>query len=326
MKRAIIFTAALLVASWAMAQNSNQQGADQGQKPPAQGSQAQPGAAGTQAQPGAAGAQQPGAAGAPAPAPKRPPQAKTPEEYKAFQAAAGAAATTPDAQEKAANDFAAKFPESELRVLLYRQAMNSYQNANNGDKMVEMGRKILAIDPNDPQALIEVAEVLSERTRSTDLDFNEKTAEASKMATHALETIDSDLMFSADAPPDKVQAAKDWLRATAYAILGNIAMVKHDYPGAEQNLKKAIDMGKSQPDPVNYLRLAVALDNQSKYAEALATAGQAVSMTQENTTVGQLSRQEQSRLKQLAGSGAPAAQPKPQAPPPTSPQPETPHP
>ncbi|HEX6907479.1 MAG TPA: hypothetical protein VF154_12770 [Terriglobales bacterium] len=314
MKRAIIFTAALLVASWAMAQNNNQQGAAPDQKPAAQSGQAQPPAAATQ----------PGAAGAQAPAPKRPPQAKTQEEFKAFQTAA--AATTPDAQEKAADDFAAKFPESELRPLLYRQAMNSYQNANNAEKMVEMGRKILAIDPDDPQALIEVAEVLSERTRSTDLDFNEKTGEASKLATHALDTIDSDLMFSANAPPDKVQAAKDWLRATAYAILGNIAMVKKDYTGAEQNLKKAIDMGKSQPDPVNYLRLAVALDNQSKYAEALATADQAVSMTQENTTVGQLSRQEQSRLKQLAGSGTPAGQPKPQTPPPTSPQPETPHP
>jgi tetratricopeptide (TPR) repeat protein len=314
MKRVIIFVAALLAASWAMAQTSNQPA--QGQNPPAQGAQAQPGA---QGQPGAAGAQaQPG------PAPKRPPQAKTQEEFKAFQTAA--AVTTPDAQEKAANDFAAKFPDSELRVLLYRQAMNGYQNANNADKMVEMGRKILAIDPNDPQALIEVAEVLSERTRSTDLDFNEKTAEATKLATHALDTIDSDLMFAANAPPDKVQAAKDWLKATAYAILGNIAMVKKDYPGAEQNLRKAIDMGKNQPDPVNYLRLAVALDNQSKYAEALATADQAVSMTQESTTVGQLSRQEQSRLKQLAGGGgpAPANQPKPQAP--TSPQPETPHP
>src|SRR6185437_8240254 len=257
------------------------------------------------------------------PTTKRPPQAKTQEEFKAFQTAAASA--TPEAQEKAANDFAAKFPESELRVLLYRQVMNSYQNANNADKMVEMGRKILAIDPNDPQALIEVAEVLSERTRNTDLDFNEKTAEATKLASHALETIDSDLMFAANAPPDKVQAAKDWLRATAYAILGNIAMVKKDYPGAEQNLKKAIEMGKSQPDPVTYLRLAVALDNQSKYAEALSTADQAVSMTQENTTVGQLSRQEQSRLKQLAGGGpAPANQPK--APAPTSPQPETPHP
>ena len=43
------------------------------------------------------------------------------------------------------------------------------------------------------------------------------------------------------------------------------------------------------------------------------------------TAVGQLSRQEQSRLKQLAGTpgSAPANQPKPA---PTSPQPQTPHP
>lgn len=309
MKRVIIFAAALLVASWAMAQTSQQSGSSQSQQP-AQGAQAQPGTAGAQGQAG--------------PPPKRPPQAKTQEEYKAFQTAV--AATTPEAQEKAADDFAAKFPDSELRVLLYRQAMNSFQNANNADKMVEMGRKILAIDANDPQALIEVAEVVSERTRNTDLDFNEKTAEATKLASHALETIDTDLAFSPNAPPDRVQAAKDWLRATAYAILGNISMVKNDYPNAEQNLRKAIDLGKSQPDPVNYLRLAVALDKQSKYAEALATANQAVSMTQENTTVGQLSRQEQSRLKQLAGTpgSAPANQPKPPAP--TSPQPETPQP
>ncbi|HLK32940.1 MAG TPA: hypothetical protein VKT29_07610, partial [Terriglobales bacterium] len=192
----------------------------------------------------------------------------------------------------------------------------------------EMGRKILAIDPDDPQALIGVAEVLSERTRDTDLDFNEKTAEANKLASHALETIDTDLMFSANAPPDRVQAAKDWLKSTAYAILGNIAMVKKDYPTAEQNLRKAIEMGKNQPDPVNYLRLAVALDKQNKYPDALATANQAVQMTQENTTVGQLSRQEQSRLKQLTGGSAsgtpPANQPK--TPAPTSPQTEVPHP
>src|SRR5437868_2673374 len=91
MKRVIIFTAALLVASWATAQTSNQAGAQgQGQNPPPQGTQAQPGA---QGQAGAAGAQaQPG------PAPKRPPQAKTQEEFKAFQTAAASA--TPDAQEK----------------------------------------------------------------------------------------------------------------------------------------------------------------------------------------------------------------------------------
>ena len=53
------------------------------------------------------------------------------------------------ALEKAADDFAAKFPDSELRVLLYRVDMNGYQNANQADKMLEVGHKILAIDADD---------------------------------------------------------------------------------------------------------------------------------------------------------------------------------
>src|SRR5271170_1532189 len=48
-----------------------------------------------------------------APAAKRPPQAKTQPEFDAYKAAA--AITDATAQEKAADDFAAKFPDSELR-------------------------------------------------------------------------------------------------------------------------------------------------------------------------------------------------------------------
>src|SRR5258708_25886912 len=57
----------------------------------------------------------------------RPPvQAKSQEEYQAYQTAVSNA-QNPAAMEKAADDFAAKFPASDLRVLLYRTAMHSYQ-------------------------------------------------------------------------------------------------------------------------------------------------------------------------------------------------------
>src|ERR1700749_263712 len=82
-----------------------------------------------------------------APAGKRPPQAKTQPEFDAYKAAA--AITDPAAQEKAADDFAAKFPDSELRPLLYKSVMRSYQQANNADKMLAMSQKILTFDPDD---------------------------------------------------------------------------------------------------------------------------------------------------------------------------------
>ena len=50
--------------------------------------------------------------------PKRPPQAKTQPEYEAYKTAI--ALTDPAAAEKAADDFAAKFPDSELRVMLFK--------------------------------------------------------------------------------------------------------------------------------------------------------------------------------------------------------------
>jgi hypothetical protein len=83
----------------------------------------------------------PGTAPAQAPAGKRPPQAKTQAEFDAYKAAA--ANTDPAAVEKAADDFAAKFPDSELRILLYKQAMHTYQTANKAEQMMEMGRKVL---------------------------------------------------------------------------------------------------------------------------------------------------------------------------------------
>ncbi len=332
MKKAMLLVAVLGMAGWLCGQTYGN-ASPQGQQPAPgaanqAGSQGQSGAqpGGAQAGGTQAGGTQAGGTEA-APQGKRPPQAKTQEEFNAYKAAV--AVTDAAGSEKAATDFAAKFPNSELRTMLFRKAMQDYQSANNGEKAMEMANKVIAIDPDDPQALILKAEVLSEKSRPTDLDYAEKSTEAMNSAQHALQTVDTDLMFAPGAPADRVQAAKDWLRSTAYAVIGNVEMSKKDYPAAERDLKKAIELTKSQPDPVNYLRLSVALDNQNKYPEALQAAAKAAELAPENTQVGQLARQEQNRLKQLSGGAAAGeanTQPKPATPPPTSPQPETPHP
>src|SRR5438876_7625110 len=145
---------------------------------------------------------------------KRPPQAKTQPEYEAFNAAV-ANTTDPATVEKAADDFAAKYPDSELRVLLYEAAMQSYQSANNADKMMDMGRKVLKLDPDMPEALEGVAQVLAERTRDTDLDKDQRWDESTKLAQHALETI-NDVAVPAGTTQDKVDAYKGFLRSNAY--------------------------------------------------------------------------------------------------------------
>ena len=242
--------------------------------------------------------QTPPAGQAAAPAGKRPPQAKTQPEFDAYKAAV--AITDPAAQEKAADDFATKFPESELRPLLYKAVLHSYQQANNADKMMAMSQKVLSFDPDDPEALLGVAQVLAERTHDTDLDKDQRIAEARKDAQRALVTVETDVP-SAGAPAEQLNAFKAFLRSEAYAILGTLDFNAKAWADAEGNLRKSIDAFPQQVDPVAVFRLSVALDMQNKYPEALRYANQAVDLTKPGTGAGDAARKEKDRLIQLIG-------------------------
>src|SRR6202166_1537564 len=208
MKRAAIVIAVLGMCGWSFGQGNDKPAA---QNPPA---------------------------GETAPAGKRPPAAKTQPEFEAYKAAV--AQTDPAALEKSADDFAAKFPDSELRAMLYTTAMQRYQQANNTDKMVDMARKVLSIDPDDPAALVEIAQALAERTHDTDLDKDQRLAEAKKNAEHALVTIDTDIPTSGY-PPEQLVAFKNFLRSEAYVILGTLSFKASNWPDAELNLRKSIE-------------------------------------------------------------------------------------
>ena len=224
------------------------------------------------------------------------------------------AQTDPTAAEKAAEDFASKFPDSELRVMLFKAAMQKYQVANNADKMKGMAEKALTYDPDDPEALVGVAQALAERTRDTDLDKDQRIAEAKKDAERALLTIDTDVP-TAGYPPEQLAAFKSFLRSEAYSILGTISFKASNWVEAETNLRKSIDALPQQPDTVAVFRLAVALDMQNKIPEAIKYADQAVDLTKDrpDSGVGKAARDEKDRLVKLNGGTAPgqsAAPPK----------------
>jgi len=233
-----------------------------------------------------------------APAGKRPPQAKTQPEFDAYKVAA--ALTDPAAQEKAADDFATKFPDSELRPLLYKAVMHAYQQSNNADKMLAMSQKVLTFDADDPEALLGVAQVLAERTRETDLDKDQRITEAKKDAQRALITVDTDVPTTGY-PPEQLAAFKGFLKSEAYAILGTLEFNAKAWADAESDLKKSIDAFPQQPDAIAIFRLSVALDMQNKYPDALKYANQAVDLTKAGTNAGDAARKEKDRLVQLIG-------------------------
>ncbi len=307
MKARFTILAVVLAASLAMAQAKTQAGS---QNQPATGQSGAPSAPAASAQ-----------ASQPAPGPKHVLQPKSQEEYKAYQDAY--AKTDAAEMAAAAEAFAAKFPNSELRELLYVRATELYQQNNNTEQEVAMGRKAIALDPTDPLPLIHVASALAETTRDTDLDREDRLKEAAKDAQAAINNIDTGLQISANTPPDTVAMAKTNITAMAYETLGMVGLNEKDYAAAEQNLLKAVDVRKASPDPVVYLRLSVAQDHLGKYPQALESVNKALDFAQPGSMTQNLAKQQQARLQKLIPA-TPAAAPAPAKPATTQPSSATP--
>jgi tetratricopeptide (TPR) repeat protein len=244
-----------------------------------------------------------------APQGKRPAKVNSQDEYNAYKAAVEI--TDPAAAEKAAEDFATKYPQSEVRPMVYKAVMQRYQQANNGDKMVEMAKKVLAIDPDDPEALVSVAQVQVEKVKDDSLDKDVLLGDAKKNAERALTTVDTDIPTSGY-PEEKLKMYKDFIRSQAYFVIGTAAFKASNWPEAETNLRKSIDALPQQPDVIAVYRLALSLDFQNKIPEALKAAQQAVDLTKDSpdSAAGKAARQEQDRLMKYAQTGTPSTPPK----------------
>ena len=228
-------------------------------------------------------------------------QAKSQDELKAYQDAS--AKTDPTQLEAAADEFSAKFPNSELRASLYMRDMSLYGQSNDTDKVIATGRKAIAADPINPIPLVQVASALAESTRDSDLDREERLAEASKDAHAAIDNIDTGLLVPANADPARVDAAKHTILTMAYDTLGMVDLNKTDYAAAETNLQKAVDENKGTPEAVLYLRLSVAQDKLKQYPQALDSANKAVQYSQAGSAAQSLAKQQQERLQKLMSAG-----------------------
>lgn len=273
----------LLLAGIVLAQTA-------GSNAPAQNSQGAQPAQGAQ---GAQGAQPGQAAQAPPPGP----QAKSKDEYDAFMQIQQA----PDAAtaENLAINFETKYPQSQLKSMAYNLVMRKYQEGNNVDKVLQAGRKAISFDPDDVQALLLVSGALANTTHDTDIDKDEKQTELKKDAAHAIDLLNAGALTKLGANQEQNNAAL----GLAYSALGTMDTHLHNWTAAEPNLRKATELTPDS-DAVLWLNLALALDNQQKFPDALNAANKAVQLasTPGYEEVLKTAQGEQKRLQQLSGS------------------------
>lgn len=252
----------------------------QGSKP-AQGSQAQ----GTQP------AQQPG------------PHPKTQAELTDYNTAA--VLTGGAASEKAADDFAAKYPDSEMRENLYLRAMHEYQAENQSGKSLEMAEKVLQLDTTNSVALVISAMVLSDQLTQPNPD-PQKVAEITKNANLALQTIDTAFKPPAQVTPEQLATYKNILKGIAHSALGVTDLKTENYTAAETELKTTTDLTKAQPDPFNWYYLALAQEHLKKYPDAIATANEGLKYAGSDANVQKLLEAVHDKATKESGGSAPA--------------------
>jgi len=221
------------------------------------------------------------------------PEAKTRQEFNDYNAAY---AVSGGAQmEKAAEDFSAKYPASELKAYLYSKALHEYQNENNAAKMLTVGKRLLQLDPDNSIALVLTATVMADSLDDKDPDRAQKIADIKKDAGHALQTVDSSFTPPVNATPEQITAYKKTLQSMAHSALGITALKTDDNATAEQELKLAADLNVTQPDPYIWYHLALAQDHLEKYPEALVSINKAVEYAG-NSDLADTARNERKRL------------------------------
>jgi hypothetical protein len=229
------------------------------------------------------------------------PQAKTQAEYDSYKAAA--ALTDAAKLEAAATEFAQKFPASELRSILFQQDMGLYQQANDSNKALDTARTVLKYDPGNAVALLTAGQILAERTHESDLDHDDRLAEASADAHSALQNA------AGIAPPtnltsEQFSAVLAELRGTVHEVLATVAFKKQDHFTAIKEFNLAIAEEKEHTDAVVWLRLSVAHDKSGDYNSAESAVQKAIAASQAGSQVRQLAEQEKTRLEKLSPQAA----------------------
>ena len=242
----------------------------------------------------------PGTPAAP-PAPiKGQPMAKTKEEFDDFQAMM--AQTDLNAAETAADAFAAKYTDSELRVPIFSTLMQKFQNADNADKTLVNAKKVLAIEPDNTISLVISSNVYAERTRETDLDREERFQQGMKNAQRAIDTIDTGLVVPPQLTPEQLAGAKLMLTSLAHSAMGYIEYQRKNLTVAEKHLQEAADLMKAKPDATTLYRLAVTQHAEKKFPEALANVSKAIDAAQgdNNPVLLKLAEEEKTKLAKAA--------------------------
>lgn len=193
----------------------------------------------------------------PAPAGQQPaPQKKViqdPAEYNAYVAAVG----NQDAAARAAalEAFVVSYPKTVMKEDALEAILKAYLTANQAQKAVDAGQRLLAVNPNNLTALALVSYLDRALAQQGGPNAAQQLTEAGQLAVHGLQVLPN-------APKPEGVTDEQWaknkndFKTIFLGSAGHAALQAKDYPAAQQNLRAAVDANPADLMNVYLLSLA----------------------------------------------------------------------
>jgi tetratricopeptide (TPR) repeat protein len=175
----------------------------------------------------------------------------------------------PDRKLRMVEEFAGRFPDSQLLSYVYYQAAKAYQQKGDLDRLVEYGEKSLKLDPNNILSMLLLAIVLPQprMVQASPEVAAQRLSTADTYANRALKVIDG-LPKSANETDEQFKNHKASLASDAHTALAMVCMQRDDSGKAIEEFKAAISLA-AKPNPQLYFRLGEVYANEGKKAEAI---------------------------------------------------------
>src|SRR5271166_681767 len=198
---------------------------------------------------------------------------KSPKEQQAILAVQ--VASTPDARIQAIENVLTNFADTEFKVPLLQMAMQTELQKDDYAQIVFYGERLLAADPKNAFALVNLASETARHTRENDLNRDESLAKVDKWAKDGIEAAKVMPKIRPDLPDADWDGFKKDMEAQGYVALGMAELIRKNLDAAASDFRLSIEIGAT-PNPSTLVRLAQVYLSGGKVDNAIFTLDKAI--------------------------------------------------
>jgi len=164
--------------------------------------------------------------------------------------------------------FLQKYPQSRYLPTIYGSLTIAYMQANQIQKMLDIGDKAVALTPNDVTTLAILSQTISRVTNSNTPNAAQQLQKAETYSKKAIEIVPT-LPKPPNLTDEAFATAKNQALVAAHSGLGLVYVKRGKNEEAIPELEASIKLDNT-PDPVNYYLLGIANKSTSHFEDAIA--------------------------------------------------------